>query len=65
MSVPEGPHCLSCQHRDACVLPQRETGVVCGWYNARMAGLVTKARQKHQLKALRAESTRPMANGQR
>jgi hypothetical protein len=45
----EGPHCLLCKHREACVLPQRETGLVCGWYNARVAKLVTKAQPKHRL----------------
>ena len=45
----EGPHCLLCKHREACVLPQRETGQVCGWYNARVAKLVKKAAPKHRL----------------
>jgi hypothetical protein len=31
------------------VLPQRETGRVCGWYNARVAKLVTKTQPKHRL----------------
>ena len=49
----DGPHCLLCKHQRACVLPQREEGRVCGWYNARVASVITKARQTHKLKALR------------
>lgn len=48
----EGPHCLLCKHQRACVLPQKERGQVCGWYNAQVGRLITKVKQSHRLKSL-------------
>ena len=50
--MPEGPHCLLCKHHQACVLPQREAGQICGWYNAQVSRLIKRERPKHKLKAL-------------
>jgi hypothetical protein len=46
----EGPHCLLCKHQRACVLPQKDSGQVCGWYNAQVARLIAKSKQTTRIK---------------
>ena len=60
--MPDGPHCLRCKHHEACLLPQKAEGHVCGWYNARVRSMLERGREapRHHLTSqARAISTRP------
>jgi hypothetical protein len=48
----DGPHCQLCKHQRFCALPQKDEGKVCGWYNAKVGKVITRAKPTHHLKAL-------------